>query len=407
MKTVLELWKTRLEEHVKEIRSYSRYMLNDHLLIVMVFLLAGGALWYQSWLKELPDNFPAAILIAVIFAAVLVFSSVRTLFKEADLVFLLPLEEKMQGYLKKAKRYSYLQSLLPLIILYLVLGPLHLAVAGDGTAYLFTGIVVLSLNASNIECEWHLSFSEEISSSYWDKAVRFALNAAILYLVLSGTIVYAAAVGVLMTLLLMYYKKTAKGKGLKWDRLIKAEYRKKQAFYRLANLFTDVPKLKKEARRRAWLDWTLKNISYGKNSVYMYMLARAFIRGTDYLGLFIRLTVISGLILTFTDMSLLASAVLAAGTIFLTGIQLIPLVKHYDMLSIPDLYPVPPELKLKSFTVLLRNILLVQGAVLSAVLLAKAEWMEGAAALVCSVVFVWIFVNVYARQRIAKMNHRG
>ncbi|AZB42245.1 ABC transporter permease [Bacillus sp. FJAT-42376] len=406
MKNVLELWGARLEEHIKEVRSYLRYMLNDHLLIVMIFLLAGGALGYQSWLKELPDSFPAEILIAAVFALILIFSSVRTLFKEADLVFLLPLEEKMHTYLKKAKGYSFIQSLIPLILLYLLLGPLYLAVSVSGTPYIYTGVLLLVLNFWNMESDWFISYSDDASSAIWDRIVRFALNAAVLYFVLTEHYLFAVIVIVLMLGLMIYYAKAAKGKGLKWDRLIRTELRKKQSFYRLANLFTDVPKLKKEAHRRAYLDWVLQSIRYGREHVYMYMFARAFIRSTDYLGIFIRLTVISGLVLGFADMSLWAAVLVTAGTIFLTGIQLIVLVRHFDMLSIPDLYPVHPETKLKSFLTLLRNILFVQGLILGAVLLVKMEWIQGAASIGGAIVFVLIFVSGYAKKRIEKM-YRG
>ncbi|MBS2968262.1 ABC transporter permease [Metabacillus sp. KIGAM252] len=404
MKNVLDLWGARLKEHIKEIRSYLKYMLNDHLLIVMIFLLAGGALGYQSWLKQLPDDFPAEIIISIVFGALLVLSSVRTLFKEADLVFLLPLEKEMGKYIKKAKQFSYFQSLLPLIVLYLLLGPLYLSVSNDGTVYMYTGVLLLVLNYVNMECDWYVSFSQENSSGLWDRAVRFALNTVLLFFALSHMLLYALIIAVLIGLFVLYFKRISKGKGLKWDRLIRSENRKKQSFYRLANLFTDVPKLKKEAHRRAYLDWILQNIRYGKEHVYMYMFARAFIRGTDYLGIFFRLTVIAGLILGFVEMSETGAVLLTAGTIFLTGVQLIVLVRHFDMLSLPDLYPVAEDSKNKSFLALLRNILFVQGFILGVILLLKMEWIQGAAAIGGAIVFVFIFVNAYAKKRIDKMN---
>lgn len=86
MNSILGIWKTRIEEYVKETRSYLKYMLNDHLVIVMIFL-AGGASWYSKWLKEMPEGFPAYWVMAVIFSFILTGSYVRTLIKEADLVF--------------------------------------------------------------------------------------------------------------------------------------------------------------------------------------------------------------------------------------------------------------------------------------------------------------------------------
>ncbi|MGD7010244.1 ABC transporter permease [Metabacillus sp. 84] len=407
MKSVLELWNSRLEEHIKEVRSYLRYMLNDHLLIVMIFLLAGGALWYQSWLKELPEAFPAEMATAAVLAAVLILSSVRTLFKEADLVFLLPLEGKMNPYLRKAKTYSFIQFMLPIILLFLLLGPLYLAVSSAGAWYLATGVLLLLLIWWNMDCDWYISFSQENISIAGDRLVRFALNAAVLYFVLSAMPVYALIIALLMGMLYMYYRRTAKGKGLRWDRLIRAEYRKKQSFYRLANLFTDVPKLRKEAKRRIYLDWILSSIKFGQEHVYLYMLSRAFIRGTDYLGVFIRLTVIAGAVAFFAETNLYGAIAVILAAIFLTGVQLISLVKHFDMLSLPDLYPVRTEVKSKSFYTLLRTILLTQGFLIGAVLMLKLEWIQGAASIGAAVVFVFIFVYGYVRRRVEAMTSRG
>lgn len=65
---------------------------------------------------------------AVLFSLVLTSSYVRTLLKEADLVFLLPLESKMEPYLKQAFVYSYVSQLFPLIALSIVAMPLYFAV---------------------------------------------------------------------------------------------------------------------------------------------------------------------------------------------------------------------------------------------------------------------------------------
>jgi predicted ABC-type exoprotein transport system permease subunit len=56
-------------------------------------------------------------------------SYVRTLLKEADLVFLLPLEPKMGTYFKHSFKYSYLSQLFPLLALSLVCMPLFFAVS--------------------------------------------------------------------------------------------------------------------------------------------------------------------------------------------------------------------------------------------------------------------------------------
>lgn len=37
MNNMLDIWQSRLQEHIKETRTYMKYMLNDHLVIVLIF----------------------------------------------------------------------------------------------------------------------------------------------------------------------------------------------------------------------------------------------------------------------------------------------------------------------------------------------------------------------------------
>ncbi len=90
---IKELWSKRQAQHFKEINRYLRYMLNDHLLIALLFLGGGGAYYYNYWLQDVPKDFPYAIIIGLVLGIILTGSRVQTLLKEADLVFLLPIEK--------------------------------------------------------------------------------------------------------------------------------------------------------------------------------------------------------------------------------------------------------------------------------------------------------------------------
>lgn len=162
MNSILGIWKTRIEEYVKETRSYLKYMLNDHLVIVMIFFLAGAASWYSKWLKEMPEGFPAYWVMAVIFSFILTGSYVRTLIKEADLVFLLPLEAKMEPYFQQAFRFSFLTQLFPLAAAALALAPLYLEASGKAfSAYFILLIQLLVLKGWNTAMQWRMTFFGE------------------------------------------------------------------------------------------------------------------------------------------------------------------------------------------------------------------------------------------------------
>ena len=77
----------------KEVRTYSKYVFNDRLKFIFVFIIGAGAYYYQQWLQTLTPSFPTALVMAVLLGLVLTAGSIQTLLKEADLVYLLPVEQ--------------------------------------------------------------------------------------------------------------------------------------------------------------------------------------------------------------------------------------------------------------------------------------------------------------------------
>ena len=73
---------------------------------------------------------------------------------------------------------------------------------------------------------------------------------------------------ILLVGLIVYYRNQTRNKGIKWEFLIEQDERRMTAFYRLANMFTDVPKLKNKVKRRKWLDGLLSGISYHHDQTY-------------------------------------------------------------------------------------------------------------------------------------------
>ncbi len=71
MKTINELWKERVQAYITELQKYMKYMFNDHLLFVLIFGGGAALYYYSQWVKTLPTSFPAAIIMAILFAIVL------------------------------------------------------------------------------------------------------------------------------------------------------------------------------------------------------------------------------------------------------------------------------------------------------------------------------------------------
>ncbi|MEC1605216.1 ABC transporter permease [Bacillus halotolerans] len=404
MNNMLDIWQSRLQEHIKETRMYMKYMLNDHLVIVLIFFIAGAASWYSKWVRDIPAHFPSFWVMAVLFSLVLTGSYVRTLLKEADLVFLLPLEAKMEPYLRQAFVYSYVSQLFPLIALSLVAMPLYFAVTPGASLLSYAAVFVqlLLLKAWNQALEWRMTFQNDRSMKQMDLVIRFAANTLVLYFVFQSVYVYALVIYIIMAALYLYVSSAAKGKTFKWESHIEYELRRKQRFYRIANLFTDVPHLKKQAKRRAYLDFLLRFVPFEQRKTFAYMFARAFLRSSDYLGIQVRLTVIFALIIMYASASPMIAGILTVFTVFITGIQLLPLFGHFDHLALQELYPVKKEAKLKSYFSLLKTALSVQALLMAA----ASAYAAGAAgflyALIGSAVLIFGVLPSYMTARLKK-----
>lgn len=403
-KTTQTIWKSRLEEHVQETRKYLKYMFNDHLVIVLIFFLAGGASWYSNWLKHIPAHFPSYWVMAVVFSLVLTSSYVRTLIKEADLVFLLPLEGKMEPYLKHAFNFSFLSQLFPLIAVSIIALPLYSAVSsGDLMLYVLILAQMILIKGLNTAIQWRMTYFPGKHVRWLDAAIRFLLNTIIMYTVLQAAYAIAIVFYLLYAVYLIYLTNAVKKQPFQWELHISDELKRKQRFYRLANLFTDVPHLKKQVKRRAYLDWILQFVPYEQRKAFSYMYVRAFLRSNDYFGLVFRLTVVFVLIILYTGAADWVGALLVLFTVFITGVQLVPLTKHFAHLSLQALYPVAQTEKERSFFVLVRNVLIIQSIVLSSAVLPAAGWKGSGLALLISLAFVLVLFKPYVQSRLKKM----
>lgn len=408
MKTIDEIWKTRVNHHINETRSYLKYMLNDHLLFVFIFLAAGGALSYQKWLETLSPDFPGIVIMTVVFSLIVITSNVRTLLKQADMVFLLPMEHKLKSYFQKAFLYSLITQSFMIIVVLILFTPLYFKVmTANGTILLSSLILLLLVKSWNLYVSWKMEYITDPTAKWLDMIVRLAINLTVIFFILSGQYLFALIVFLIMTGYALYFSKLVKSKAIKWDQLINKEDQRKQSFYKLANMFTDVPKLKKVAKRRKYLDWILKQVKYDQENVYQYLFIRAFLRSGDYFGIVLRLTIIGSVLLTFIDNQLIGNVVIVVAFTFLTGIQIMSLYKHYELLELPNLYPHAEKKKLDGFIKVIFNALIFQLIIFLIVTMFTSTIYQFMVTLLIGALFVGLFVLVYMRNRLRKSEKGG
>ncbi|ACK94833.1 ABC transporter permease [Bacillus thuringiensis] len=398
------LWKERFRHFLKEVRTYSKYVFNDHLKFIFVFIIGAGAYYYQQWLQTLTSSFPTALVMAVLIGLVLTAGSIQTLLKEADLVYLLPVEEKLKPYFTKAFLFTFMIQLYIIAIVAAALAPLYFQqMKQTGAGYIWIVLAFVIVKAWNLFVAWEKSFLTDQNIQRVDWFIRFILNGLFVYFLVERTsVLVIGGIVLLMVLYLAIMHQMVKGKPLNWEYLISEEGKKMMLLYRIANMFVDVPALKERVSRRKWLDFILSII--GEKRTYLYLYTRTFLRSGNYFGLYVRLLALGGVILYFIPF-LYGRFIVSFIFLYLIGYQLLTLWKHHRMKIWLDLYPVKVDEKKKDFLTLL-NVILIIGSVIFTVIFALAtkDFMMTGILLVVSILFSIGFVYQYGAKRIERLN---
>jgi len=396
-----ELWKARASRRAKDLGSYLRYIFNGHIVIVLLFLLGAAGYYYQNWLKGLSADFPAELIMAVVFGLFLTYSPVYNLLLRADEVFLLPLETKLRRYFYRSGMLSLIYQGYILLLVLAALMPMYARV-NDGSFKLFLPFIValLAVKSWNITTGWQIQYFVQTAVHRLDALVRYLINTIFAFLLFNqAQPLFLLLIAVIMVFYYWSFAARTKKLGLKWDLLISQEEKRMNAFYRLANLFTDVPKLKDTVKRRKWLDLLLRPIVFSHDHTYRYLFARTFLRAGDYFGLFIRLTVIGGLVVYLLS-SGIGQIILGVVFLYLTGFQLLPLWNHHQNKLWSDLYPVSVKMKADAFFHLLMVVLCTQSVIFAILISIKGEFLSALTEFIAGMVFNYLFIYFYSKKRL-------
>lgn len=396
------LWKERFSAYTTEVMRYLRYMFNDHLLFVLVIGLGAGIFYYAGWVKTLEPTFPVIPLMVILLTASIAISPVATLLQKPDVVYLIVQEKAMNHYFAQAKIASFFMQFYVFLIVLGACMPMYVEVTGVSYSRFFSLFIVLALlKAWNIYFSFESMKLEEADTTWM--FVRVIVNALLIYIAL----ISAPYISIPVTIILLFAsyfwmtKKVAKVT-LRWEYLVDKEEARMNRFYRLVNLFTDVPHLRGTVRRRSYLDFLYQPIPYAKRKTFAYLFSRTFIRTNEYSGLYIRLTIIAVILLVFVQ-GFYLNIVFSLLFLYLTGFQFIPMLKHYDSQIMLRLYPIDDGYRHRSFIHFLRILLLAQALLFSIIGIAQNGTINGLIILSINLAFVVIFTFIYAPVRMRKM----
>lgn len=371
MNDVNTLYKVRQREEVLEKMNYNKFIFNGHFLIFITIMIGAFALGYSNWLKDIPQNINYRLIFSVILSICSIFP-MRTFFREADKLYLLPFEKHLTLYIRKALTYSYFNRLyLPVVILVIGL-PLFYQLMG-GKFYLYITVMVLSFifPILGLMMEWFwLKYGLEI----WGiNVLLFIVYASGYYTTLKvGALSGLLSIVVLIALIILL-ENINRGTFYQWETLITIEHNHKMNYYKFVNMFTDVKVLNERTVRRRYLDVFLKVPSpkkFNQNYMYKFLFVRSFARGKDAFFIVLRLLIIGLVLIWWIDQPII-SAILGALIMYLLILQLSQFYKQQAYGLWPQVWPVSEGQVVKGYHQFLINIMLVLGIILSIIYILK------------------------------------
>ena len=282
-----EIFKKRRNLWYQQNIKYLRYVFNDHFVLFLMILLGALVVQYVNFLQVHHLNLWGKIIL-VVFVSLLsqVLGRLATFIEAPDKVFLLTKELEVRAYLIKCLIRSLILPAIVSELLVLIAAPL-------------------------------LKFNP-------------------IFLILWFLVLVGIKAG-----LLAYQIWRFQNSGLlDWSGLIDLEEARKTGTLRLFSLFTNVKGLKSHSHRRKYLDFLLTKTK----RTYEYLFTRSFLRSGDYLGLTIRLLILSILSMIFVKNGIVAIVMVLVFN-YLLIFQLLSLQTAFDYQLLTRIYPLKKAAK--------------------------------------------------------------
>lgn len=359
-------YRERQRRHQKQLNKYLKYVFNDHIGLVLIFILGGGMFYYSQFLEQVDATFfVGKIIVALVWLIALSIGSLATLVVAADAQFLLPKEDEMSEYFRAAFFHSLK---IPSVIIFAVtLGAMPLLIRISHVEWyelIFYLVTLLGLKMIHLRVLMDRLYTFKQSSVYSQTTLVYHWLFSVI-IVFSSTLFYSWLGSILIVIygmILFYAEKNGRRGSFNWLLAIELEQARQKRIAAMINLFTDVPNMATPIRRRRYLDNIIERYSQRYPQTYDYLYIRSFLRGTSYLGVTFRLVLIGMISGLFIDDGRLLLPLFLV-IIFGIGFQLVPLYQHYDYQVMTQLYPVPVTEKARAvqrlWTVILSAVLVV------------------------------------------------
>ncbi|WP_300561904.1 ABC transporter permease [Companilactobacillus sp.] len=394
---MIELWKERLRRHQLDQFKYLRLIFNDTFVLAFIVLLGALGFWYSNILKTIHGElWFGKIVVVLLLFIVAQAGHLATLMEDPDSTFLLVREKEFYQYFKSAENYSRAVPIVLIAIVTFLLSPFAFQAASISVL----NIVLLGVSAAAFKM---LMLDVELLGLYNHHSI-FGINLRlfvnVIYLIVFFVSIYtfpaiAAIVSIISWLVVTTQtKKLAESGQLQWQKAISDENQRMFRVKRFYNLFTDVPGVTSKIKRRKWLDFLFNGIKLDHKNTYLYLFARGVVRNNEYMGLFVRLTIVQVVLLALID-NFYISLICEMLFIYLVGFQLKTYFKEVMQNLMQRLYPVSSQSKIHDFTKISNIMLLIQWFVSIFAIVYKFGFSTNSVIILAAGLVVIIFLNYF------------
>ena len=391
--------------------TYSKYIFNSHLIMFLIIVLGAAMINYSKWIAiaskfELYSVFIAASLA---FSYYLISTKVKTYIKEADAVFLLPLEKYYKNVGKKTIINTTVVHVIAFVIFYFSVKPITSIIGTVDRIAICLLIMVILLN--NLLKYFQIIHYKEL---IWVKILQFIVVfiQIISVFIVNTYILITDLVGIIALSYSTYYilknagnVRNADDKEkfvVKWNEAAEYDKHRMESYLKFVNMFVDVPLSGVKVARRKYFDAILPKLTkdnFTKENSFKYYYYRVFLRQENTVFLALRLMLLAGLII-FSFKNPYVSAVAIISYSYLTIIQLVPLYKQMSNNIWHSILPVDESIKIGSFKKLLMVVMLTTTIMLAifAILFSNFEVM-----MIVIIIVSVVLANIIAKIFIEKV----
>lgn len=320
----MNVFKQRFGVWVEDVVKYSRYVANGGLLFTLYFTLIYGAFVYNQFLTDLDPAFPSEWIVALIWLLLPLGHRPRTLIQEADQVFLLPRLGEIQAFMTGIRLFNVVFAAVRAILVMLVVLPLLVRTQA------LTSVEVGAILATSVL----ISAAGRLAELEGIKYVVLPSALASGFLMLFG-VPLLTPVPALVPFVLLHVRRNRRIPLLDWLTL---EEKSKAQFNRVVSWFVDVPTMQEDVRERSFIVSLLERSVLKQADAARYVYGLRVMRSNDSLDLVLRLSAVALVVMWLSGGWYVGLVVpLFVG---LTALQLVPLFKRLDTLSMASWLPI-------------------------------------------------------------------